>query len=244
MSLQKIPLSAVVFDKTTQTRWVTDTDTVEKYAEEMRAGTQFPAPDVWREGKKYFIGDGWHRLRACQENGEKEVLCAVHEQGGRLGAIEHALGANTTHGFPRGHVDKRRAVMVALREFPDWSDRKIAGKCVVSNHLVADVRQQVDESSTSKKHQVGEFPPATSAPIKRIGADGKSYRVPARKEATAQAPQEKPDLGQPAAFGIAEDCARHAIDFLGRITEIRSVRARRAGFEQVLSWLREQGILE
>jgi hypothetical protein len=67
MSLQTIPLSAVVFDPTTQIRARINQETVKRYAAVMRRAS-LPEPEVWRDGKRFYIGDGWHRLLAAQRN--------------------------------------------------------------------------------------------------------------------------------------------------------------------------------
>jgi len=60
--------------------------------------------------------------------------------------------------------------MIALREFPEWSGRKIAEVCGVGHQLAQHVRKekQLDESSSS------------SEPPKRIGIDGKARSMPSK----------------------------------------------------------------
>jgi len=77
-------------------------------------------------------------------------------------------GANDDNGLHRSHADKRRAVEIALREFPKLSSRAIAEMCGVGDDLVLAIRPgQVPENGTSKV----------------IGSDGKTY--PAHRPARA-----------------------------------------------------------
>lgn len=80
--------------------------------------------------------------------------------GGRVEALKWALGANAAHGHRRSNADKRRAVEIALREFPKILSNALAKMCGVHDGLVASVRGiQVPESGTSTV----------------TGADGKQY---------------------------------------------------------------------
>jgi len=67
------------------------------------------------------------------------------------------------HGLRRTNADKRRAVEIALREFPNLSSAELARVCAVSHTLVDKVRPQ----------------PATVAGSEaRLGADGKIRKMP------------------------------------------------------------------
>jgi len=70
--------------------------------------------------------------------------------------------------------DKRRCVQIALHEFSDWSDRKIAEVCGVSNDFTSRIhKEQVSLKDTCSVS-------AHSEPTIRTGRDGKRYPVPAR----------------------------------------------------------------
>jgi hypothetical protein len=88
----------------------------------------FPPVDLFRDGDRFFVGDGLHRILAAQKNGEATVAAVVHD-GGRLGAIRWSMGANKSHGLNRTYFDDENAVVVGLKEFPKLSDQEIAELC-------------------------------------------------------------------------------------------------------------------
>lgn len=161
-------LSAIEMDHTIQCRASIDMATVNEYAERMLAKDEFPPVVLFGTRQKMWIGDGWHRIAAAQQVGSEDI-CADLRTGGRADALKFALGANAVHGHRRTNADKRRAVEIALREFPKLSSRAVAQLCGVSDKTVESVRD-----STC----------GTSAPAPRTGADGKTY--PARRERTAR----------------------------------------------------------
>jgi hypothetical protein len=63
------------------------------------------------------------------------------------------------------------------KEFPDWSDRRIAEVCGVGDHLVSSVRSenQVRESRTSTSEASDSDTSSPSKPSTRTGRDGKQY---------------------------------------------------------------------
>ncbi len=169
-------------------------DTVNEYAEHMEAGDVFPPADVFAADSAYYIGDGWHRLLAAQKNGDVTFPCTVHE-GGRSAAIKFALGANAKHGLKRTNADKRKAVTVALAEFPNLSDRQLAELCGVGHPFVGRVRNELESETTSTGS--------------RLGADGKIY--PATKPAAMRhEPRGEPEEKEPAEEAPPVDrCAQH-----------------------------------
>jgi len=103
------------------------------------------------------------------------MLAIVHA-GGRREALKFALGSNAAHGLRRTNKDKRKAVEIALREYPKLSNRAIAELCKVSPGMV-------DEMRNTQLPKLGSS---------RIGKDGKVRRViavvsnPDRKPAPQQ----------------------------------------------------------
>lgn len=159
--MRHVNLTAINFDSATQIRAEIDDPTVNAYAEAMAAGEKFPPATLFKDGERYIIGDGWHRLLAAQKNGDVTFPCTIGGAG-RREAIRFALSANAKHGLPRSNADKRKSVEIALREFPKLSDRTLAEMCAVSHTTVQRIREdQVAQSATS-----------------RNGKDGKTYSVP------------------------------------------------------------------
>lgn len=183
-----VALTAIELDTSIQCRAVIDTATVNDYAERMEAGDEFPPVIVYGTKSKCWIGDGWHRVMAARQRGAETISAKVSD-GGRVDALKYALGANALHGQRRSNADKRRAVEIALREFPKLSSRAVAKLCGVSNMLVDSLRpqEQVKDSFTSP----------------RTGQDGKQYPAARRVVSDPQEPGpsepviERPKLGPP-----------------------------------------------
>lgn len=193
---QHIPFTSILFDSATQVRAEIDSATVADYAEHMADGDKFPPADVFNAESGYHIGDGWHRLLAAQKNGDVTFPCTVHP-GGRSAAIKFALGANAKHGLKRTNADKRKAVTVALAEFPNLSDRQIAELCGVGHPFVGHVRSQLESDSSSTEP--------------RLGADGKIRRVPImRHEPRGEVEEKEPVKEAPPVGGKLEDIEQTA----------------------------------
>lgn len=161
----KLPLDTVQLDNSIQCRAVIDTGTVNDYAERMTAGDQFPPIEAFGTKAKWWIGDGWHRVMAAKQR-DADTIVAKLSDGGRVDALKHALGANALHGQRRSNADKRRAVEIALREFPKLSSRAVAKLCGVDDSTVRAVKgpeQQVRDSRTSVTGQDGKQYPARRA---------------------------------------------------------------------------------
>lgn len=165
MSLLKI--SKIKTESGTQTRVMINEDTVADYAEAMESGVEFPPIVVYHDGTDYYMADGFHRCLGASRIGLKEISAEIRK-GTRIDALKYALGANCTNGLRRTNDDKHRCVEIALREFPDWSDRKIEEACGVSDYLVATVRKE-----TGARNGTSTLP--ADQPQTRTGRDGKQY---------------------------------------------------------------------
>lgn len=111
----------------------------------------FPPVTVFCDGSEFWLADGFHRVEAVKALAWSEIAADV-KQGTRRDAVLYSVGANATHGVPRTNADKRRAVLTMLNdpEWVQWSDREIARRCAVNEHLVAEVRDLVTASSRSE----------------------------------------------------------------------------------------------
>jgi len=166
-------LDRIEMDTSIQCRAQIDVALVNEYADRMAEGADFPAVVLFGTAAKAWIGDGWHRVLGAKQTGA-ETIRADLSPGGRAEALKHALGANAVHGHRRTNADKRRAVEIALREFPRLSSNALSKLCGVSDMLVTTVRGQVQEVGTC----------ATVT-----GADGKSY--PAKRDPAPAEPVEE-----------------------------------------------------
>ena len=147
-----VDIHKIRIDGGTQSRAAINEATVAEYAEAMAdPDTVFPPVIVYFDGREYWLADGFHRLAAWARIGRTDIPAEIR-QGDVRKAILHSVAANAAHGLRRTNDDKRRAVLTLLEdeEWSAWSNREIARRCAVSDHLVADVRAGLTAYSRSE----------------------------------------------------------------------------------------------
>jgi hypothetical protein len=174
-AVANLELSRITVDADLQCRAEVDEATVTDYAGRMKAGDAFPPLVVFDVDGQCLLVDGWHRHPAALKAGLTEFPVEVH-QGTRNDALRYALQANATHGLPRTNRDKRRAVALAVDEFPKDSDRAIADLCKVSHVFVGNIRRELETVTSS---------------VTRLGRDGKKRKLP-KKRSLSDAKPRKP----------------------------------------------------
>ena len=169
-TLANVNLAAILTDGGTQTRAKINTATVSEYVAAMAAGATFPAIILYTDRVNHWLADGFHRYRAAQKIGHKDILAEVRP-GTYLDALEHAIGANVANGLRRTNADKRCCVKIALQKFDHRSAGWIAQKCSVSHTFVAGVRLQLATVASSSGDASVHASAQTSR--SRVGIDGK-----------------------------------------------------------------------
>lgn len=180
-----IPLDQIVATGETQSReGPLRQETVDEYVEGYKRGDKFPPIKLMRDDDDgvYRTFDGYHRIAAAKAAGLTEILADIF-RGSLDEAILAAAGANATHGLPRTHADRRKAVRMVLSvpRFKKMSNRAIAAEALVSDKLVAEIRKEIGEAAGPRE-----------------GADGKVRKPPTKKAkeetppATAEFPQLRP----------------------------------------------------
>lgn len=134
-----ILLTDLILDAGTQVRVEINKEAVEDYAEAYRSKSKMPPIDVFYDGGKYIVVDGFHRAMGATQAGEKHIRAEVHT-GNRDKALLFSLGANNAHGLRRTNADKRNAVFIAVHKWPRKNNSEIAEMCAVSRHLVDNIR--------------------------------------------------------------------------------------------------------
>jgi len=193
-----IEISKVRLDGGTQSRAAIHEDTVAEYAAAMRdTAAVFPPIIVYFDGTDHWLADGFHRLEAWRQIGRTEVPAEIR-QGDRRLAILHSVAANSAHGLRRTNADKRRAVLCLLEdaEWSQWSNREIARRCAVDDHLVADVRAgtHLRESADSAVRKVERGGTVYHQNTANIGAQPRADQEtePAQPSARPEKAAEKP----------------------------------------------------
>ena len=120
-----LSLDRLVTDAGTQVRSAIDDDVVDEYVQALAAGAQFPPVVVFRADGAEMLADGYHRVFAYRKAGRFEVPADVYH-GTREDALWFALGANRAHGQRLTGADKRHAIELAYRAWPDLSQVRIA----------------------------------------------------------------------------------------------------------------------
>lgn len=172
-----IKLDDLILDAGTQVRAIISEATVDEYAEAYKDKSKFPPIDVFADGNRYLLADGFHRVHAATRAGLKSMEAEIHS-GTRADCIRFALGTNVRHGLRRSNQDKHRAVEIALREFPKLSNRAIAELCSVDESLAREIRPKQEIRCGNPAPEKQETTCGIPAPEIRIGRDGKEYTIP------------------------------------------------------------------
>jgi hypothetical protein len=148
----EIPIQLIRVDGGTQPRAALDFDAVDDYADAMRIGVTFPPVTVFYDGESYWLGDGFHRIKAALEI-ETEVIRAEVRQGTLEDAQWFSFSANRSNGLRRTNEDKQRAVKAALLhpQGAGKSDRDIAKHVGVDSETVRNWRNKLTASSEIRK---------------------------------------------------------------------------------------------
>lgn len=182
LKTETIRLADLAMDKSTQMRASLNRTAIIDYAEAEADGVTLPPIVVFRRAgvKKIWVGDGWHRILARKRNGHKTILAEVRD-GTRRDAMLYAAGANREHGVRRTNEDKRKAVIVLLKdsEWRKWADTEIGRACGVSPGMVAKYRDWLRPGRPSTDEEVRTY-------IDRRGET---------RTRTVPRPMEDPDLG-------------------------------------------------
>lgn len=102
--------------------------------------------------------DGAHRLEAARTLGRTRVS-VVFFDGDESAAYVEAVRRNIAHGRPLSIKDREKAVIRMLASHQEWSDRRLADICGLSNKTVAKLRER--------------WTSAASSPTTRLGRDGR-----------------------------------------------------------------------
>ncbi len=185
----ELELEKIRLDEATQPRVLIDNEVCEEYAAAMRDGDfdkKFPPVEVFFDGCDYWLADGYHRYHACKSNERTSIEANVH-QGSKRDAILFSAGANASHGLRRTNADKRKAVLLLLKDekWSQWSDHEIARRCGVNRSTVtrqratlaqsASVNSEVASKTRTYKNRQGNV---TRMRTKSIGLKPKAVQIP------------------------------------------------------------------
>jgi len=144
MEKTEIAIDQIITDEEIQPRTQLEEDVITEYYEKIDNGEIFPPVDVFYDGERYWLADGFHRYNAYKLLKRETIEAIVHD-GGKNEALLHAAGSNATHGLRRTNADKNRVVELILKhpEFGNASDHQIAEWCRVSQPFVGKIRRKL-----------------------------------------------------------------------------------------------------
>ncbi|ABW31547.1 ParB/RepB/Spo0J family partition protein [Acaryochloris marina] len=174
-NVQSVEIAKIRMDGGTQPRSQLYEEVVAEYADDMQQGAKFPPVTVYYDGKEYWLADGFHRVRARESLGTKEIVAEVR-LGTQRDAVLFAVGANAVHGLRRTNADKRRSVERLIRdhEWSLWSDNAISKRCGVSNTFVGKIRNELQLNSNDSPAKLRRGMDNRLIDTSRIG--GKSFQ--------------------------------------------------------------------
>lgn len=161
--MKRVRLDEIAFDAGTQIRAAIDERVVQHYADLMSEGVTFPAIVLFHDGNHYYLADGFHRGLAAKRIGFKDFNADVRF-GTKTEALWFALGANKTNGHQMTPADKKHAILLALKTWPERSQREIAEQVGCSKTWVQNMKAEIVQVVTTDH-----------LPERVIGKDGKSY---------------------------------------------------------------------
>jgi hypothetical protein len=151
---KQVLLAKVEIDRSTQARVRLNPQHVDALADVLGQGKEFKENiEVYFDGWKYWLGDGFHRAKAYEKAGRVRVWALVRE-GTHRDALVHAAGANDAHGLPRTRKDVRRAILLLLddEEYAKLSDRAIAKIVRCSDKTVGAVKLELGKDSDTRRY--------------------------------------------------------------------------------------------
>lgn len=187
----KLALDKIRTDGGTQPRAALRIDTIQEYAELMRAGVDFPPVTVYFDGESYWLSDGFHRLQAARQGKPDKVIEAEVIQGTLADAQWHSFSANKSHGLRRTNEDIERVVKAALAhpKAEGLSNYEIAAHCGVDEKTVRKYRNAMRPSTEVPQiRTVTRCGTTYRQNVRNIGKNSKSTRKGPRISSQAMQP--------------------------------------------------------
>ena len=187
----KLNYEKIRMDGGTQPRSQLLIEVMEDYAEQMRAGVEFPPITVFFDGNDYWLADGFHRLGAALRVRPADPIEAEVIQGTQTEAQWYSFGVNKTHGLRRTREDRVRAIKAALRhpEGARRSDNDIAQHVGVDHKTVAKYRAELEPTWEIPKSSGKNGKPKGDEPNKAKADRGVVWRERATTQSSASRPR-------------------------------------------------------
>ena len=177
-----IEITSLTFEPNLQIRERLNKTAVEDFARCMNTEDdlkRFAPIEVFFDGTYNWLADGHHRVEAAKKRGHTKIWATV-KRGTLDDAIWAAVIANAKQGLALTKADKKRAIIIIIKRWPDKSTRVIADAVAVSHQTVIRLKNQVVQMDHLKPTK------------KTVGKDGKSYPAKQKpREPSKKAPKQK-----------------------------------------------------
>lgn len=181
-----LPLDSIVADDRIQVRvGGLNQAKVESYAEALKAGAEFPAVELFREGDILYLSDGFHRF-AAHLLAKKEYILGVVRPGGFEEAYINAEAANLANGLELTMADKKN-IFIRRMDRGAWDEsdeslRSIAKAFGVNASTISRWRQEYARGVFSDEGVANATPAEEQGKAKIAGSRKKGGRKPAKKQ--------------------------------------------------------------
>lgn len=196
----RLPISKLRMDGGTQPRAEIDHELIEEYSQMMLAGIVFDAVDAFYDGTDYWVGDGFHRLRAA-DRAEVGLFDVVVHQGTVRDAKWFSFRANRQHGLRRKTADVKRIIQEALQHenSAEMSDTALAKHIGCSQSWVSEIHRAMEPHPSAGS---GIAEPVTEPKKRTVTRAGVTYQQRVAQKSisgrSAASPVSGPGNGVPA----------------------------------------------
>ncbi|GEM_PF-6720667 len=149
---QEILIDRIKFDDTTQSRIREDEEAINEYTEALKRGDRLPDVTLFYDNSDYFIGDGWHRIKAHLKANKHIISCEI-KTGTQRDAFLYSLQSNNRNGLRYTPADKRHYTTHILQdeEWSKFSNGVIAEMAGVSSAFVGNLRRDLGLDTNSER---------------------------------------------------------------------------------------------
>lgn len=157
--VENYPIEKIDTAADTQIRDATDTGVVERYAEALTEGAEFPAVllrcrDELGQGSDTTVIGGWHRLRAHVQAGRGTIAAYVVDVDDTT-ALGISIEDNATHGLPLTNSERIRHGL-ALIEGHGYGISAAAARVGLSVNMMTRAIQRIEGQRRADRMHVGD----------------------------------------------------------------------------------------
>lgn len=147
--MTNLKIEQIKKDKRFQPRDQLDGSHINNLKELYTDGHELPPVTVWLHQEKYFLCDGFHRTRAAELAGLKELPVTVLHFESEEEAMAFSFKANNSHGLNMNRGEKVKYLSSLLKKEPflSMSSRKAGAALGVSHMFVQRLRKKESNSS-------------------------------------------------------------------------------------------------